>query len=55
MNDLKAGSVIKPGDVRRIRPGFGISPKFYNDIIGKVTVTDIKRGQPVNWDMIKEA
>jgi len=55
VNDLKAGSVIKPGDVRRIRPGFGISPKFYNDIIGKVTVTDIKRGQPVNWDMIKEA
>lgn len=55
VNDLKSGSVIKPEDVRRIRPGFGISPKFYNDVIGKVTVTDIKRGQPVDWDMIKEA
>ena len=55
VSDLKSGSVIKPDDVRRIRPGFGISPKFYNDVIGKVTVRDIKRGQAVDWDMIKKA
>jgi N-acetylneuraminate synthase len=54
VNDLKSGSVIKPDDVRRIRPGFGIAPKFFNDVIGKVTVRDIKRGQPVTWNMIKE-
>lgn len=55
INDLKSGSVIKPEDVRRIRPGFGISPKFYEDVIGKVTVKDIRRGQAVDWDMIKKA
>ena len=54
VNDLKSGSIIKPDDVRRIRPGFGIAPKFFNDVIGKVTVRDIKRGQAVAWDMIKE-
>lgn len=54
VNNLKPGSVINPNDVRRIRPGFGIAPKFFNDVIGKVTVRDIKRGQPVAWDMIKE-
>lgn len=55
VNDLKSGSIIKPDDVRRIRPGFGIAPKFYNNVVGKVTVRDIKRGQPVDWDMIREA
>lgn len=55
VNDLKSGSIIKPDDVRRIRPGFGIAPKFFNDVVGKVTVRDIKRGQPVGWDMIREA
>lgn len=54
VNDLKSGSIIKPDDVRRIRPGFGIAPKFFNDVVGKVTVRDIKRGQPVGWDMIRE-
>jgi pseudaminic acid synthase len=55
VNDLKSGSIIKPDDVRRIRPGFGIAPKFFNDVVGKVTVRDIKRGQPVGWDMIRVA
>ena len=55
VNDLKSGSIIKPDDVRRIRPGFGIAPKFFNDVVGKVTVRDIKRGQAVGWDMIREA
>ena len=55
VNDLKSGSIIKSDDVRRIRPGFGIAPKFFNDVVGKVTVRDIKRGQPVGWDMIREA
>jgi pseudaminic acid synthase len=55
VNDIKSGSVIKPDDVRRIRPGFGLSPKFYQDIIGKVAAKDIKRGEAVTWDTIREA
>jgi N-acetylneuraminate synthase len=55
VSDLKSGSIIKPDDVRRIRPGFGISPKFYNDVIGKVVAKDIKRGQAVEWDMVKKS
>lgn len=54
VRDLKSGSLIKPEDIRRIRPGFGISPKFCNDIIGKITVKDIKRGQAVEWSLIKD-
>jgi N-acetylneuraminate synthase len=53
VSDLKAGSVIRPEDVRRIRPGFGLSPKFYDQIIGAVTTMDVKRGKAVSWDAIK--
>lgn len=52
VNDLKSGSVIKPEDIRRIRPGFGISPKYYNDVVGKIIEKDVKRGQSVSWDLI---
>ena len=53
VSDLKAGSIIRPNDVRRIRPGFGLPPKFYDKIIGAVTTIDVKRGQAVSWDTIK--
>jgi N-acetylneuraminate synthase len=53
VSNLKAGSIIKPEDVRRIRPGFGLPPKFYDKVIGAVTKTDIKYGQAVSWDVIE--
>jgi pseudaminic acid synthase len=53
VRDLKAGSIIKPEDVRRIRPGFGLPPKFYDKIIGTVTKMDVKRGQAVSWDVLR--
>ncbi len=52
INNLKSGEVIKPEDIKRIRPGFGLPPKFYSDVIGKVTSKDVERGQPVSWDTI---
>jgi len=55
VKDLESGSIIKPDDVRRIRPGFGIAPKFFDEVIGKVAARDIKRGEPVGWEMIREA
>ena len=54
VKNLKSGTVITPEDVKRIRPGFGISPKFLSGIIGKITAKDVKRGQPVSWDTVTE-
>jgi N-acetylneuraminate synthase len=53
VSNLKAGSIIKPEDVRRIRPGFGLPPKFYDKVIGAVTKMDVKCGQAVSWDVIE--
>ena len=47
MKDLIKGSIIKPSDIRAIRPGNGISPKFADEIIGKTLIADVERGDPV--------
>ena len=47
VNNLKKGQVITDADVRRIRPGYGLSPKYYDDVIGKRVRIDVQRREPV--------
>lgn len=54
VRDLTAGSVIGPGDIRRIRPGMGLAPKHFNELLGKTLKTDVKYGMPVNWSVFNE-
>ena len=53
VKDLKANEIIKRNDIRRIRPGNGLSPKYFEEIIGKKTSINVERGDPVTWDKIK--
>jgi pseudaminic acid synthase len=46
VKDLKAGEKITSDHVRSIRPGYGMHPKHYNEIIGTVAKRDYKRGEP---------
>ena len=52
VNNLKAGQIVTQNDIRRIRPGFGLPPKFFEDIIGKSVLCDVERGDAVTWDVI---
>lgn len=45
VEDMKAGDVITEENVRSIRPGFGLHPKYYNEILGKVVNMDIEKGE----------
>ena len=54
VKDIKAGEVIQPAHIRRIRPGFGLAPKFEEKLLGKVVKKDIKRGTATNWKLIDE-
>jgi pseudaminic acid synthase len=47
VKDLKAGEVVTADAVRSVRPGFGLAPKFLQDIIGKTLRTDAKVCSPV--------
>ena len=50
--DVKAGEKVTPANVRAIRPGNGIAPKFYDEVIGKTAKRDIARGTPLAHDLI---
>tara|TARA_Y100000991_G_C21950661_1_gene339610 strand:- start:25 stop:1074 length:1050 start_codon:yes stop_codon:yes gene_type:complete len=50
VKNIKAGQLIKKDDIRRIRPGNGLHPKYENIIIGKTLKVDVKKGDPTSWD-----
>lgn len=51
--DIKAGDVITEKNVRSVRPGFGLHPKYLIQSIGKVAVRDLEKGGRFSLDMIK--
>jgi pseudaminic acid synthase len=54
VNDIKTGSTIGKNDVRRIRPGMGLAPKYYDSIVGSLAKRDIKRGDRVTISDLNE-
>jgi len=53
VNDIKTGQIIKHSDIKSLRPGYGIEPKEFDNIIGMKASVDILRGTPVKWDYLK--
>lgn len=51
VNDIKAGEVITTENVRIIRPGDGLHPKYYESILGKVVKCEVKKGTPLTTDL----
>jgi sialic acid synthase SpsE len=52
VQDMKAGDIFSEKNVRSIRPGFGLPPKYYDTLLGKPAKKDVKKGTPVRWDLI---
>ena len=52
VKDMIAGEVITSEHIRRIRPGYGLPPKFAAELIGKRVVVDVLRGTATSWDLI---
>jgi len=52
VEDIKAGDVITTQNVRSIRPGYGLHPKFFKSIINKKALVNIKKGTPLAWNLI---
>lgn len=53
VEDMKEGDIITEKNVRSIRPGFGMHPKYYKDILGKKVTSDLEKGARVNLEYIK--
>ena len=52
VKNVKVGEVITKENVRSIRPGFGIHPRYLSEIIGKKFKQDFEKGTPMNFDLI---
>lgn len=51
VKDIKAGEIFTGENVRSIRPGYGLEPKYLNDVLGKKAKKDLKKGTPLSWEM----
>ena len=54
IQDILQGEIITEKHIRSIRPGYGLAPKHYDEILGKNVVEDIKSGTAVTWEHIKQ-
>lgn len=48
VKDLKAGDIITEDAIRSVRPGFGLAPKFYDEVVGKRVLVDIRKNTAVD-------
>lgn len=55
VEDMKKGQQLTEKNMRRIRPGFGLAPKYYDELIGKHINSDVKRGTPLNFELVDES
>ncbi len=53
VNDIREGEKITLENVRSIRPGDGLEPKFLPQVLGKVARRDLKRGTPFSWGCVE--
>lgn len=54
VRDLPAGSIIGRDDIRRIRPGNGLPPKFFDELVGRKVKQDIRRGDATSWAVLED-
>ena len=52
MKDIKSGEVFDNNNIRVIRPGDGLPPQHYDDILGKIAKHEIAKGTPISWNVI---
>jgi sialic acid synthase SpsE len=52
VKDIKAGEKLTEDNLRAIRPGYGLSPKFMSTVLGKRCNQDIAKGTPLTWDLL---
>ena len=54
VQDVEAGQRFTADNIRSIRPGYGLAPKYYHTIIGRKARKSIKRGTPLRWDFVSK-
>jgi pseudaminic acid synthase len=51
-SDVKQGTVLSPENVRCVRPGLGLPPKYFGQVMGLTLNSDAAKGTPLTWDLL---
>jgi sialic acid synthase SpsE len=52
VQDLKRGETLTRENVRAIRPGLGLPPKYIEQVLGRAVSQDVKRGTALRWELL---
>ncbi len=52
ITEIKAGDTITSENVKSLRPGVGLAPKYYEELLGKKAKVNIAKGTPMDWELI---
>lgn len=50
--DIKKGEILTKENIKSVRPGFGLHPKYYYKVLGKKAKMDLEKGAPLSFDKI---
>jgi N-acetylneuraminate synthase len=53
VKDIEKGEKFTPDNMRPIRPGYGLEPKYYESLLGKRVIGSVSKGTPIDWSMFK--
>ncbi len=53
VEDIRAGEELTEDNTKIIRPGYGLKPKHWDNVLKTKAITDIEKGTPLSWSMIK--
>lgn len=53
VKDLKAGDIVTKDSIRSVRPGFGLAPKYTDELLGKRLKANVSYGIPTSWDLVE--
>ncbi len=51
--NLSKGDLLTEQNVRSIRPGYGLHPKYYQQVLGKKALVNIEKGTPLSWNLVE--
>lgn len=54
VSDMTVGQIITESDIRSVRPGFGLAPKYYQQLIGRKLRIAVKQNTPTSWDCLAD-
>jgi sialic acid synthase SpsE len=53
VEDIQKGDIFSEANIRSIRPGYGLAPKYMRQVVGKRANRKLDRGTPLSWDFVE--